>query len=89
MTLESPPQWSPERLRTDSQVAIERFRQQRMQEPLEAYLEAFDRYRAAVENLLEMTVDLSQIDESAVQVLSDPALMEAARYLAGPANLRG
>ena len=84
MTLESPPQWSPERLRTDSQVAIERFRQQRMQEPLEAYLEAFDRYRAAVENLLEMTVDLSQIDESAVQVLSDPALMEAARYLAGP-----
>jgi hypothetical protein len=55
-----------------------------MGEPLEAYLEAFDTYRATVEDLLEMTVDLSRIDDAAVDVLTDPALLYAVRYLAGP-----
>ncbi|MDP9476888.1 MAG: XamI family restriction endonuclease [Actinomycetota bacterium] len=55
-----------------------------MQEPLEAYLEAFDAYRATVEDLLEKTVDLSQIEDAAVEVLTDPAMLYAVRYLAGP-----
>lgn len=55
-----------------------------MAEPLEAYLDAFDTYRAAVEDLLEMTVDLSRLDEMAVEVLTNPELLEAVRYLAGP-----
>ena len=55
-----------------------------MQEPLEVYLEAFDRYRDAVDNLLEITADLSKIQEFAVEVLSEPDLLYAVRYLAGP-----
>lgn len=56
-----------------------------MQEPLEQYLEAFDVYRAAVENLLETTVDLSQLTDSAVvEILTDRDLLHAVRYLAGP-----
>jgi hypothetical protein len=55
-----------------------------MAEPLEAYLGYFDQVRAAVENLLEMTVDLSTITDSAIEVLTDPDLLEAVRYLAGP-----
>jgi hypothetical protein len=55
-----------------------------MQEPLEAYLEIFDEKRSAVEELLEQTVDLAQLTEQAVEVLSSPNLLEAVRYLPGP-----
>lgn len=65
-------------------MALRHFREERMQEPLEAYLEAFDDSRDTVENLLEMTMDLSELTETAVDVLSDRALLEAVRYLAGP-----
>jgi hypothetical protein len=79
-----PPRWTESELEVARQAAIEAFRLERLQEPLEAYLEAFDEYRGAVEDLLEATVDLTQISDAAVQVLTDPALLEAVRYLAGP-----
>ena len=60
------------------------FRQERMLEPLEQYLETFDRYQGVVEDLLETTIDLSKLDDSAVDVLTDPNLIDAFRYLAGP-----
>lgn len=80
----APPRWTNEQLEGLRQTAIEAFRVERMQEPLEAYLEAFDEYRGAVEDLLEATVDLTQLTDAAEQVLTDPALLEAVRYLAGP-----
>jgi hypothetical protein len=55
-----------------------------MQEPLEAYLEAFEQYRSAAENLLELTVDLTELAAHAVEVLTDDDLLLAVRYLAGP-----
>lgn len=78
------PRWTAEELEAGRQAASQIFREERMQEPLEEYQEAFDASRAAVEDLLEMTVDLSQIDDVAVEVLTDPALLDAVRYLAGP-----
>lgn len=45
MSPASPPRWSPEELEAGRQVALRHFREERMQEPLEAYLEAFDNYR--------------------------------------------
>lgn len=79
-----PPRWTETELEAARQTAIEAFRTERMQEPLEAYLEAFDEYRGAVEDLLEATIDLTQLSEATEQVLTDPALLEAVRYLAGP-----
>ncbi|MGA9762394.1 MAG: XamI family restriction endonuclease [Gaiellaceae bacterium] len=79
-----PLRWTEAQLDADRRTAIEAFRAERMQEPLEQYLEAFDDYRGAVEDLLEATVDLTQLGQVAVQVLTDPALLEAVRYLAGP-----
>jgi len=38
-----------------------------------------------MEDLLEMTVDLTKLDELAVEVLTDVDMLEAVRYLAGPA----
>jgi hypothetical protein len=55
-----------------------------MGEPLEEYLERFDEVRAKMEDLLELTVDLSKLRDMAVDVLTDPGLFEAVRYLAGP-----
>lgn len=79
-----PPRWTSDDLEVARLAAIQRFREERMHEPLEAYLETFDRYRGAVEDLLEATVDLTQLDEARVEVLTEPALLEALRYLPGP-----
>lgn len=79
-----PPVWSDEEFENDLNQAIEVFRRERMEEPLELYLEAFDHYRDAVENLLETTVDLADVREVALDVVTDPDLLEALRYLPGP-----
>lgn len=79
-----PPRWTADQLDQARLEAIARFRVERMQEPLEQYLEAFDEYRTAVEELLEATVDLTQLDQNCIDVLTAPALLEALRYLAGP-----
>jgi hypothetical protein len=55
-----------------------------MQEPLEDYLEAFDEYQGIVEELLESTIDLTKIADQVIEVVTDPNLLEAFRYLAGP-----
>jgi hypothetical protein len=78
------PRWSEEELETSRKQSIEIFRIQRMAEPLEAYLEAFDDYLGVVEDLLETTVDLTDLDSTALDVLTDPKLLEAFRYIAGP-----
>lgn len=55
-----------------------------MEEPLEAYLDVFDDRRGVFENLLETTVDLTQLSEHSIEILTDPQLLEAFRYIAGP-----
>lgn len=79
-----PPWWTDEQLGIDRDRAIENFRRARMEEPLEAYLEAFEDRQDAFENLLETTVDLTQLSENALAILTDPQLLEALRYVAGP-----
>jgi hypothetical protein len=78
------PRWSESELDEARKRAIEVFRIQRMAEPLEAYLEAFDDYQGVVEDLLETTVDLTDLDSTALDILTDAKLLEAFRYLAGP-----
>ena len=79
-----PPRWTREQLQAGLQRAKEIFRQERMEEPLEAYLGAFERYQGFVENLLETSIDLTELEKTAVDILTDPQLLEAFRYLAGP-----
>lgn len=78
------PRWSEQELDAARKRAIEVFRIQRMSEPLEAYLEAFDDYQGVVEDLLETTVDLTDLESTALNIVTDPKLLEAFRYLAGP-----
>lgn len=78
------PRWTEDQLEAGLNKAKELFRQQRMEEPLEAYLEAFETYQGHVEDLLETSVDLIQLDQQLIDVLTDPALLKAFRYLSGP-----
>lgn len=79
-----PPLWSKEQLDTERIRAIAAFRKERLQEPLGDYLEAFDLYRGYFEALLKNTADLTRIHAQALEVLTDPRLLEAFRYLAAP-----
>src|SRR5207247_994433 len=51
---------------------------------LEAYIQAFEKYRCAVERLLQMTDDLTTIGAVAANVLAEPVLLDTVRYLASP-----
>lgn len=84
MTPISPPKWTDEQFEDDRTQSIHIFRKQRMQEPLEQYLEAFEVNRDAIDTLLESTVDLTELLDKAADVLSDTGLLSAVRYLAGP-----
>lgn len=79
-----PPIWTDAELDQSRRAAIEVFRKLRMEEPLEEYLEAFDGYQGVVEELLESTVDLKQLDTQLIEVVTNEELMRALRYLPGP-----
>ncbi|MBV9010536.1 MAG: XamI family restriction endonuclease [Pseudonocardiales bacterium] len=80
----SPPRWSVDQLEVGRLRSMELFREQRMAEPLEDYLQHFQEVRSTVEKLLDETVDLSRLPTRAVPILSDRSLQEVVRYLAGP-----
>jgi len=79
-----PPLWTRDQLEAYRLKAILLFRKERMEEPLEDYLEAFDEYQGHIERLLETTADLTRIESRALEVLTDPNLLESFRYLAAP-----
>lgn len=79
-----PPIWNDDHLEADRLSAIYAFSKERLEEPLEDYLESFDVYQGYVEEVLETTIDLSDLDHTGLDILSDPRLLEAFRYLAGP-----
>lgn len=79
-----PTLWLDEQLEEQRLIAIEIFRRRRMEEPLEQYLAHFDEYQGVVEELLESTLDLSDLNSRLIEVLTAPKLLEAFRYLAGP-----
>ncbi|AHH20225.1 type-2 restriction enzyme XamI [Nocardia nova SH22a] len=81
----SPPSWSHEQFVDDSEVAREYFRQMRMQEPLEQYLDRFEEFRLILEELIEATVDLSQLADQASDLLTQSEdTLTTIRYLASP-----
>jgi hypothetical protein len=79
-----PPIWTPEELEQELNKASSVFRSQRLEEPLEDYLEAFDLYQGHIEEFLETTVDFTRLEDAALEVLTYPHLLESFRYLAAP-----
>jgi hypothetical protein len=79
----APPLWTKQQLKDGIAAGALAFRKERVEEPVDQYLGFYNQARAAVENLLELTVDLSQFRDLAPEVWSG-ALVGAARYLASP-----
>jgi hypothetical protein len=79
-----PPIWTRSELQADLIRSREVFREERLTEPLEEYLEAFDRFQGQFEELMERTIDLTELDEPLLEALTDPTLLDTVRYLAGP-----
>jgi len=79
-----PPRWTPERLEAEAASAVESFRRERSEEPLDEYLAHLDDALGVVEELIELTVDLSELRTRAHEVVTEPALLEALRFCAGP-----
>lgn len=80
-----PPRWSETQLREDASEAIRLFREERMHEPLEQYLDQFDTFQDSMETLIEGTVDLTLLRDQAVDLLTTPDMLTSIRYLASPA----
>jgi hypothetical protein len=78
------PKWSDDELASAAAASAAVFRVQRMQEPLEAYLDFFEKYLAVFEDLLEQTVDFAELGKHAAAMLSSSETLEAMRYLTGP-----
>ena len=74
--LASPRRWTRDELEAARVKAIELFRKDRMEEPLEEYLEVFDDYQDKIEELLETTVDLTTLEDHALAIVSDRKLLE-------------
>lgn len=79
-----PPKWTDEQFELNVEESEARFREQRMQEPLEQYLELFEYYRQVVEELIECTVDLTQLRVHASDLLVKRDFLTAVRFLASP-----
>lgn len=80
-----PPRWSCDQLQRDIDKSIEVFKNERIKEPLEIYSDNFDRYRDAVESLLEESVDLQNLINVVDDYIIDEDKRYALRYLASPA----
>lgn len=78
------PRWSFDELAADVSAAVEGFRRERSAEPVDAYHAHLDDALCTVEELIELTVDLSQLRERAIEVVTEPPLLEALRFCAGP-----
>lgn len=79
-----PVRWTTEQLDEARRQAEEQFRVERMEEPLEEYLAHFATVQGILENVIQTTVDLTQLDEQALSILTDPDLLDGVRYLTGP-----
>jgi hypothetical protein len=79
-----PPAWTGDELEVARLASVRLFREERMEEPLEQYLQAFDHYRGAIEDLFAATADLTILDSESIDAITDKSLLKAVRYLAGP-----
>jgi hypothetical protein len=79
-----PPVWTPGQLESERTASEEHFREHRHTEPLELYLELFDQYQSVVEEVMEETVDLTKLEDRALDMMSDERTREVFRYLTGP-----
>jgi hypothetical protein len=80
----TPPKWTEPQLIVDRQRAIEIFRDERLTEPLDHYLDSYETAYQAIAQVMEQTDDLRGFTENAVAILTDKDFQALARYVASP-----
>jgi len=80
----SAPRWTLEQFQQGVTKGIEVFRDQRLNEAREDYSSHFNEARNAIEDVLELSTDLTTLETTGWKVVSNAAYMEALRYIAGP-----
>ncbi|MDB5322219.1 MAG: restriction endonuclease [Phycisphaerales bacterium] len=75
---------SDEALRDGRDKAEENFREKRLKEDPDLYHQYMDDYQGEVADLLELTVDLTDLDNQGFEVVTKKPLFQALRYLTGP-----
>ena len=93
MSLADPPHWTTEEFDEQRELARQVFRSQRLNESQGVYSESFSECLHYVKELLDKTDGLSRLaaapdsktpDPGLLEVLTDPDLLEALRYVVGP-----
>lgn len=85
MPIVQPPAWDESELAAEASESRAQFREERMQEPLEQYIEQFDESSARVEDVLEASFDLLNLRDSLYDILMDDwGNINAVRYLSSP-----
>ena len=82
--MKTPPVWTEEQLTADLSKSVELFRKERLEEDVSEYGVYFDQFLGHFETLIEKTVDLTQLEQNALDILTDANLFTSFRYLAGP-----
>jgi hypothetical protein len=78
----SPPRWTLNQFTEGAARALDIFRIERLSEAREDYTSHFNQARSAVEDLLESSTDLLDLETSGLEVVS--SYLEAFRYTAAP-----
>lgn len=79
-----PPQWTTDQFAADALASLKLFKAERSSEPLEMYGEVYENRRDVIDNLLEATIDLTDLRAQASEVLGEPGVLEVLRYIAAP-----
>jgi hypothetical protein len=80
----SPPRWTLEQFTESASRGVEVFRIERLNEAREDYASHFDEARSAVEDLLELSTDLTTLAHTGLAAIADYGYLEALRYIAAP-----
>jgi hypothetical protein len=80
----SPPWWTLDQFTEGAARGIEVFRVERLNEAREDYISHFDEARSAIEDLLELSTDLTTLQQTGHAAVADYGYLEALRYIAAP-----
>jgi hypothetical protein len=80
----SPPRWTLDQFTEGAARGIEVFRVERLNEAREDYTSHFDEARSAIEDLLELSTDLTTLERTGRAALADAGYLEALRYIDAP-----
>ena len=84
VAFEPPPRWGREEIEGDIARRSTASVAARFEEPRDLYARWLEECHVAAEELIELTVDLTQLGERAVEVVREPRLLHALRFLPGP-----